>query len=262
MLSQWLGYFVSMDEELRNRFRRTDYTRRAQSATGHVRPVAKPRPKPTLPSAAPVEKVSPPPVIPVQEPEPTPIKQPKLPKPPKPPKQRRPKRKKRIIIFIIIMTVILVLAGLAAAGWFLVRPRYVQSKNNQSTAASTPTIPGISFPLYYPSNLPVGYTYNKDIKVIKEDVLYYSITDPAGNIYHVTLQKLPAAFNFSAFNSKFQKPDLYTTNVGSVVAGQVGASSIASIQTSNNVWILINTDAKNVIPQLETISRSFQQATK
>ena len=258
MLLLALSYFVGMDEDLRNRFRRTDYTRRSQPMPRRPKPVPTTVVELTSTQPAPekpLEVSSPPPAPPPPAP-PT-----KPPKAPKPPKQKRAKRSKRPVALII--TVIVVIAVLLAAGligWFVVRPRYEQKKENQATASAAATIPGITIPIYYPSNLPPGYNFNNDTKVIKNDVYYYSINDPQGSTYHVTVQPIPAAFNFTAFTSKFLNPNQYTTNVGSVVAGQVGARFYASIQTTSNTWILIWTEAKNSLPQLEAITRSFQQA--
>jgi hypothetical protein len=217
--------------------------------------------RPAAPVAAPPKELpselETPPPAPVESPIAEPVKKPKL------RKQKRAKRKKRSLgkIFVIF-GVILVIILVGLVGWFVVKPRYIQTKNNQATAAGTATFSGINFPIYYPSNLPPGYTFNNDAKVIQENVLYYSITDPSGNKFYVTLQKLPPAFNFAAFNDKFLKPDQYTTAVGSVIAGQVGSSYIGSIQTSSNVWIIINSETKNSLPQLEAITRSFQAASK
>lgn len=205
----------------------------------------------------PVKVVAPPPTPPQAPPEvPTPAPPPK----PKHHTKKSPKRTRWVIIGFVALVIIAL--GITA-GYFAIKslkPNASQSNSSQTANSGSPTIPGISFPLYYPSNLPPGYTFNKDTKVLKNDVLYYSIADPKGNNYYVTLQPVPASFNFTAFNSKFLKPDQFTTNIGSVVAGQVGANYIASIQTNSNVWIIINSSNKDSLTPLEAISRSFQQA--
>lgn len=174
---------------------------------------------------------------------------------------RKPRIHKRLILALSIAAVAV---GLIVLGGYLlvtvVKPRHDQTNKNTVTASAAATIQGIDFPVYYPSHLPTGYTYNNDAKVIENNVLYYSIKDSKGNIYHVTLQPLPSSFNFSTFKDKFVKPDQYATNVGSVIAGQVGANIIGSIQSSDNVWIIVNSTAKNSLPELEAITRSFERA--
>lgn len=177
-------------------------------------------------------------------------------------RKRRRKRhlnRKKLLIIIIVIVAIAAIVGGVLFGLSFKEKRDQTQKNKHSVSAKT-TFPGISFPIYYPSNLAPGFAFNDDAKVLKDNVLFYSVTDPEGKKFFVTLQPIPPAFNYATFNDKFLKPHQYTTNIGSVVAGQVGANLIASIQTSDNVWIIINADGKNSQASLETITRSFEKA--
>ncbi|GEM_PF-3312690 len=157
-------------------------------------------------------------------------------------------------IFAIIAIIIAIAA--IAGGYSVLKP-----KHTKSGATPTFTLPAgqqVSIPLYYPQNLPSGYTYNNDAKVIRPNVLYISVTGPGNQVFYVTQQTIPANFDFVGFGKKFTSPDNFTSDAGSAMAGQVGANLIGSIQTNKNTWIIINSPATNSLTELEIIARSFE----
>jgi hypothetical protein len=155
------------------------------------------------------------------------------------------------------LLVLMILAGGGALGYKSLKP----AAHPEPTAVlGSQTSPQIKIPVYYPLNLPAGYTFNKDFKVLGPNVLYYSVTGPRGVNYYATIQSLPPNFDFTAFKTKFSKPDEYTTSIGSALAGPVGATLIASVRTTTNDWSIINAPSNGNLAELETISRSLQLA--
>jgi hypothetical protein len=229
-----------MDEDIRKRYRR-DFRGepirvvRQQLAT-IVRPAPIQQPDPVIETTPATTD----PVLPIEQPLPTNHKS-----------KRRSKRPTLILSGVVMLAVI------GTAGFVLVKPKLHHDK---TVVLGTSIQAQYQIPAFYPTNLPTGYTFNKDFKVLAPNVLYYSVSDSSNEKFYVTLQALPKNFDFSAFKQKFLKPDEYTTDIGSVVAGNMGASLVGSIRTNNSIWILINSPAVNSLPQLETITRSFQPA--
>lgn len=160
--------------------------------------------------------------------------------------------KKPVLTALIIVGVI----GLAGAAYAYFRPSH--PKPSQAAASIQLNGQQISIPVYYPHNLPSGYTYNNDPKLLKTNVLYFSVTGPGKQTYYVTQQAIPASFDFTAFNKKFLNPDNFSSDAGTVTAGGVGANMIASIRTNKNTWIIINASATSPLTELETVIRSFE----
>ena len=116
----------------------------------------------------------------------------------------------------------------------------------------------LTIPVYFPKNLPPGYTYNKDASTIKKNVYYFTVTAPKDIKLYITQQPIPEQFDFVSFNKKFLTPDKFDSSAGSVVAGQVGSSFIGSIVTKKNTWILINSTSPNTLNQVEAVARSLE----
>jgi hypothetical protein len=148
-----------------------------------------------------------------------------------------------------------VVLGIAViGGYFLLhRPTPVVTDPAAQAAARL-----VSIPVYYPQNLPAGYTYNNDAKTIQANILYFSITGPGNQTFYVTQQSIPPNFDFSTFNEKFLNPDNFSSDAGSVIAGPVGGNLIGSVQTDKNTWIIINSPGTNSQTELETVVRSLE----
>ncbi|HZL07709.1 MAG TPA: hypothetical protein VFC50_00760, partial [Candidatus Dormibacteraeota bacterium] len=76
-------------------------------------------------------------------------------------------KKKVLPAFVILIALIL-----AGAGYAYFKPSH--PKPGKSGAYGQQISQQVSIPLYYPQNLPGGYSYNNDAKVIKANVLYIS----------------------------------------------------------------------------------------
>lgn len=116
----------------------------------------------------------------------------------------------------------------------------------------------VSIPVYYPRNLPAGYSYNGNARALKSDILYFSVTGPGQQVFHITQQPIPPSFDFTAFDKKFLNPATFNSDAGSAIAGQAGANLIGSVQTNKNTWIIINSVASNSPTELEVVIRSLE----
>jgi hypothetical protein len=154
--------------------------------------------------------------------------------------------------------IIIGVLGLAAGSYAYFKPKHAQPGKPGVLAASNGR--QVSIPVYYPRNLPGGYTYNNDPKVLKANVLYFSVSGPGKQMFYVTQQPIPATFDFTAFNKKFLNPDNFSTGSGTVTAGQVGANMLASIRTDKNTWIIVNSSGTTPLTELEAVARSFGPA--
>jgi len=152
--------------------------------------------------------------------------------------------------------VILVALVLAGGGYAYFKPSH--PKQGKPGAYGQQISQQVSIPLYYPQNLPGGYSYNNDAKVIKANVLYISVTGPGQQSFYITQQAVPASFDFVAFNKKFLNPDSFSADSGTVTAGQVGANLIGSVRTDKNTWIIINAPSTSSLTEMETVIRSFE----
>jgi hypothetical protein len=115
----------------------------------------------------------------------------------------------------------------------------------------------MTIPVYYPVGVPSGYGVS-DFKIIKKNIMTFTVTNLRGEKFYVSEQPLVTSFDFEGFKKKFAKPDEYNTPIGSNLVGVAGADLIASIQTSDSVWIIINSKALTSIKDMETITRSFR----
>lgn len=216
-----------MDDDIRRRLRPE-----SQRPAGHRQPAPAQPPRPAS-----------------QYPDPLPpVRQPLEP-------ASRQRRRFSLRFFIIGLFILILLAATATGAYLYHRkvatkhyfPAYI-TKRDYALAA------------YYPVNLPAGYSV-AGFKIIQHNILYYSVTNRAGDKFHLTLQSLPTSFDFAAFQKKFENPDQYQTPIGSNLVGIAGSSLIGSIQTSQNVWILLNSTAVGSINSMETITRSLRQVS-
>jgi len=165
------------------------------------------------------------------------------------------KPSRRVVLGMVILVGIF---GVGAVGYI-----YFKSNNAKSStlsAFSQPIDARLTIPVYYPQDLPAGYIYNNDSKILKTNVFYYSVTGPRNSLFHVTQQPIPESFDFATFNKKLLTPDTFNATSGTVTAGEVGVNTIGSVKTDKNTWIIINSSAPNSVTQLETVARSLAPA--
>ena len=235
------------DEELRSRFRRSFASEPERSG---VRPPPKTsQPNPVAPDPTPIINKAP------QANTPAATNTHNLATVEKRPVSRKPKSNRSIKKPLFIITVLLVALGLSAGGFTFYESK--QSKSDKTNVLGQAT-QSVTIPLYYPKNLPNGYTDNNDSLAIKQNVFYSSVTGPNNTKFYITQQPIPDNFNFVDFSKKFLNPDTFSSDAGQVVAGQVGSNTIGSIKTNKNTWILINSIGTNSLDGLEVAARSLE----
>lgn len=159
-----------------------------------------------------------------------------------------------------------VVIGVLAAGTILLLGNGRSNKPGSSASVSisgATSVPAakdneVKISVYTPKNLPSGYTYNNDGKVLKANVYYFSVTGPGNQLFYVTQQPIPPNFDFVSFNKKFLDLQTFTSDAGTGTSGIAGTSLIGSIQTNKNTWILINSASASSQTELQTIARSLE----
>lgn len=168
--------------------------------------------------------------------------------------------KKRNVKSLLIIAAVIV--GLMASGYLLLR-----IKNHSTNVAQTPpststkpaaTQPSVTIPLYIPTNLPKGYTYNNDKKTMSPNVFSMSVTGPHKEYFYITQQTPPVNNDYTPFNKQLTDPRNYDAAIGKVTTGSTKNSFIVSINTVKNTWVIINspnTGAENIIkPVIDSLS--------
>jgi hypothetical protein len=236
------------DEELRRRYRR-DFTREPIGDRRISPPPSPQAPSPT--SSAPPVAPKPSPAVELPEVQPL-ISDPEH-------RPRRVKRKRRVRKKILLAVILILL--LVGGGFFGYQKLYKKDAVKKHYFPSYITKSEIQIPVYYPVDLPTTFKVNNDYKVLQQDVLYYSVSNKAGDKFYITIQKLPTNFDFEAFKKKFVKPDEYTSAIGANLVGPAGGSLIGSIRTNQNVWIILNSTAVGSVNDMETITRSLLEVS-
>lgn len=104
---------------------------------------------------------------------------------------------------------------------------------------------GASFPLYYPSELPTGWSIDKASFYAGTRVVGYLLRGPSGNL-NVTVQAKPGGFDFNTFYTKTLTDTFqFLTTEGQGVIGKADDHLVGSLAASDS-WILITPSSNNV----------------
>lgn len=137
-----------------------------------------------------------------------------------------------------------VVAAAAAAGLWLTR---------QHSAVPASIRQNVSFPLYYPSNLPAGWKIIEGSWSAAAGVVTFAVKDAAGNSYAVSEQPFPAGINVSDFEKqKMTNPTTIVTSFGQGIIGRLENIETASFSTK--VWILIRASGNNQSQAKQSLS--------
>lgn len=116
----------------------------------------------------------------------------------------------------------------------------------------------ISAALYYPVNTPQGMHVDRaSFQSPAKDVLVFTITDSQDNKFYVSEEPLPANYSLSKFKEKFPVTENLQTSVGNALIGTLSNEIVASLPTTKNTWLIVNTTATDQHAELEAICRSF-----
>jgi hypothetical protein len=114
--------------------------------------------------------------------------------------------------------------------------------------ANTKPIPGkyrlgLNYPLYYPSNLPKGYSVDRNSFSRKGAVLIFKISTPSGKKVVVAEQHIPRGLDLSQHPNPggFTLPDKrdFTTAAGTAEVSFWGDKLVSSLVTENT-WVILN----------------------
>lgn len=225
-----------MDEDLRSRYRsQPAHDRPVQPARqAHPRPTVMPQPRPAYTHHP--------------RPQPRPSSRPQIaPMPranfeehnyPAVDSRGRTKRKSKKTWFIIASLIIIM--GLAAAGWFLVYPKYSNPNPFPASIQKSATMS-----LFYPGKMPAGYIVDKNsIHTANGAVIYYANNGNKRLVF--TSQKTPPNFDFNAFYRQQLKTSTdFNTQYGEVVIGKNDNRYLGSL-SANNTWLLLSTNSPEV----------------
>lgn len=142
---------------------------------------------------------------------------------------------------LLLAVLLILLAG--GLGLF-----YIEHKN--SSPIPTAITKSVNFPIYYPdpSKLPAGFNFDIASISSKNHVVVYKVTYGNNQELAFSLQVEPTASAISYFYSKYMPihtnilTSIGTASIGAINTGQI--STLASIPTNGNTWVLINTYSK------------------
>jgi hypothetical protein len=144
------------------------------------------------------------------------------------PKNHRKKRGKRLLLILIV----LLLAALGGGGWWYF--------SNSSTGIPKKIVHSVNFPVYYPSPLPAGYSYEKGSAKVSGSLLVYnlqsgsmriSVTEQAAPAHPPSLSDLP---NFKSIDTLAGQA-VIGSDRGIPVGILISNTTIVNLRTSNEV---------------------------
>ena len=146
-------------------------------------------------------------------------------------KSRRFGLSKRVFIWGGVPLLVL---AVSAGTWLVLNTKPIPGKYRQ----------GLNFELYYPKNLPAGYTVNRSSFQRDDKVLIFSINAPNGRQIAVSEEQIPVGLDLSQHTAnpsaiKLPDQDTFTTSIGSAQTSFWGDKYVTSLVTQNT-WIILN----------------------
>ena len=157
--------------------------------------------------------------------------------------------------FIIICSTVVMLV-LAAVGMWLFF--------NHTPTPSLPKkiVSETSFPLYYPTPLPDGYTLNEKSVRTEGDTVYYELRNSTKNIaITVTQQATPASFDAAKLIGSAPIPNTIMPS-GTLYNLSIGGASKYMFTTGDGTLLFITSTKTIPTTTVNMIARNFQQIKK
>ena len=178
------------------------------------------------------------------------------------PEARAPMVKKTNLMIPLIIGSLVILCGLLVGIFLIVRAKNQSIKSSETLTSTTAKQNSaqtlVIIPIYIPSNLPKGYTFNNDKKTVSQNVFSMSVTGPNKEYFYITQQTPPVNNDYTPFNKQLTDPRSYEAPIGKVTTGATKNSFIVSISTVKNTWVIINspnTGAESIIkPLIDSLS--------
>lgn len=137
---------------------------------------------------------------------------------------------------------------------------YLWKNSHRQTFFDTQVLGIVSFPLYYPSQLPADYQPTPDSMRTTSNLLTFSVALVNGEKLAFSEQPRPQNFNFDNFNTQqVASPSKIDTPIGSGIIGTFSGAKIASIPTGKT-WIIITAPYGIADAQLRQIAQGLKLA--
>jgi hypothetical protein len=175
------------------------------------------------------------------------------PPPPSPPPKQSPKKttKKAKLIWLPIVLVL----AIAAAGiwWFLLKSNTPKQPAFQQKLSAL----NVSFPLYYPTSLPGGYSFNDGSISSASGVVLFTAKNNTGKQISFTEQQKPANYDFSNLSGTTE----INTPLGKGYIEDFDVRTTGSL-VGIKTWIIVNTSSPIGSESMQQILNSLQAANK
>ncbi len=199
-----------MNQDIRQRVRRPDYTRKIL----HDRSA----PTPPLPTQPPPSKAV---VI------------------------HKRSRKTLWVAGVLLVAVILV------TGWSILSPRESKIPSFSDKLSGI----NVGFPLYYPSNLPSGYSFGNGTISNASGIVLFTAANTKGQKIAFTEQQKPTNYDFSSLSGT----DEFNTPLGKGYVEDFDTRTTGSL-VSDKTWIIVNTVSPIGADDMKQILNSLQPA--
>lgn len=163
-------------------------------------------------------------------------------------------RWRKIKITLVAMAAVAILAGGGLSAYLIFAPKTdpIPKKISES----------VTYPLYYPTSLPKGYSIDQKSFQTTGSVVFYNITAPSKPTLAVAIQAVPSDFNFDDFTQRQMTGSReILTPTGPAVLGQFAGKKVASI-VINKTWLLINAPDQFSAKNLENIAKSLKSTSE
>lgn len=157
---------------------------------------------------------------------------------------------KRSTVILSVASIVIVICGiLGFLFWRVITPDPMVTEFRAAQTSAT-------FPLYYPKNLPGGYTFEVGSLHISSDLAVFKIAGPQGQSVIVTEQAKPEHFDFNTLSGTEE----FATPIGSAYIEDFEIRTTGSI-VGKKTWVIINSQPpigsavmRLIINSLQTVS--------
>lgn len=158
--------------------------------------------------------------------------------------------KKFLLIFSCILFILIAFFGV-----------YYFIKNKNSTnVTSVLSVQNNNIPLYFPTDLPNGYSVDEQSISKAPDVSTYTISTPKSEKIFVSIQAKPIESVLEKFHTEqLGLPETIVTQIGNIVIGQVRGRYTASI-TPEKSWIIVTAPLSTDYVELQELVSSFEKS--
>lgn len=116
----------------------------------------------------------------------------------------------------------------------------------------------VTYPLYYPTELPPGYQIDQFSFQANNQVVLYSLTKQGSPSIAVSIQARPNGFDFDDFNNKQLRGSKAIANdAGDGLVGLYADRILGSLLTDKS-WVLVNAPSKVPAKDIEMVMESLR----